>query len=349
MWEDTFQDIRTASSLFYDMFLLNNIDYENFDFSKDYYQVFKKSFNNSVSPQVVIKLKVDNKIFSYDIALANFLFDVRFATLNQINEFFRKWLEKNDDIKSKFDIDINRKSRLYRLEDYRIVNSFLISDDEKEAYEESEDYLKVYALDLGGKGLIVNFTDCNYWDWKYTDNIRDPRQVIKDLAITDFYLKLLDTNMTYFTKNVYVYQGKNSFVPGFKTTVKAPTGKDNCFYGDVFLRDETQDVLMDRLIKYESMLSTNTWKKYSEEEPILLFIVDDIETAARVCETADKYLIKHYRLITFKDLKEKGLIDGFYKYNAQKKLQRVKSTHFAITQKKAHQFIDGDEFFQTTN
>lgn len=311
------------------MFLLNNIDYRNFDFTKNYFQVFKKSFNNSVSPQVVIKLKVDNKIFSYDIAIAQFLFDVRFATLGQINEFFNKWLAKNSDVKSNFEIDVNRKSRLYRLEDYRIVNSFLISDDEKAVFEENEDYLKIYVLDLGGKGLIVNFTDCNYWDWKYTDNIRDPKQVVKDLAITDFYLKLMDTNMMYFTKNVYIYQGKNSFVPGFKTTVKAPTGRDNCFYGDVFLKDENTDVLMDKCVKYESMLSTNTWKKYSEEEPILLFLVEDLETAMRVCEIADKYLIKNYRLITFEDLKNNNLVNGFYKYNNQKKLQRVKSSHFA--------------------
>lgn len=313
------------------MFLPKTVNYSNFDFSKDYYQVFRKPFNNSISPQVVIKLKIENQVFVYDIAIAEFLFNVRFATINQINRFFVKWLEHNKNILSEYRLSADRTSRLYSLEDYRIVNDCLISDNEKAIYEENPDYLKIYTLDLGGKGLVANFTDFNYWDWKYTDNVKDPRKIMKELVVTDIYLKLLETNLLYFSKNTFIYQGKNSFVPEFKATVKSPTGKNNCFYGEIIFKGIQDDKLMDMLLKYESLLSTNMWKKFSEETPVVLFFVEDINTAVKVCQMCDKYLITNYRLSTFEDIRDKSLIDGFYKYNGQKKLQRVKSSHFALT------------------
>lgn len=283
----------------------------------------------------IIRMKNDNRLFEYQVAIAAFLYHVRFATPKMIYEFYNDYLKKNPDIKKTFKLKenfINFESLLRS----RIVSEFTISTEERtkkiNEAKDLEKLFRVYVLDMGGKALVTNYREFDdIWDFKLTENYKSAERIAVELITTDFYLKLKDLEILNFNKKPVIYVGDGYLYPDFKLIIKN-TETNPCFYGQVFFKNFNEEKMREILIRYESLETTNIWKKHSEFQPVYLFICEDEKTLESLSKLLDRTFIKRVRFTTFKRLKKPLWDVGcFLKKDDQDKegrLIEVKSNHF---------------------
>lgn len=289
-------------------------------------QTWAKKFTSNISKNEIIKMKNEGELTDRDLEISKFLFNVRFATLEQIHRYLQD------------DSSINGlRTRLDKLVNNRVVNKFMIGLIEEEAIH--EDALIIYCLDIGGRYLIENFTSEDATDWYFMTNMKSPELIAKDLNTTDFYLNVRDTcksSLLFFNSSPELRVFKRNLVPNFEFCLQ--NGIQRIYFVGEVVRDlDLPNKFVKKIEKYEELLTTNTWKKYYSDgssEPILLLIVENDEMALEASKILSEREIKNFRLTTdermYKVLYESG---AFLKYvPEQNKLKPVKATSFKPTE-----------------
>lgn len=288
----------------------NLLDYKKpFDIQANLKQKFENDFDyRKVKESILVKKKQRNDISDRDIEVAKFLFKVRFATLNQIHRYLGGNINKS-----------NLKKRIEKLVAYRVLNQFtLVSPDETR-----EEKIKIFCLDLGGRHLLAKFSTLSTEDWNSTVNMCAAELVGENLLCTEYYLRLLETcpeKVTNFELYPEFRCGDINIRPHFKCTLTVNDKKIN-FIGDVNRDYSFPDEFEKRARKYESLLTTNAWKKYYRNEtnpPILLVFSSSDELACEAAETiheATRLDLKKIRFSTDERIKEElGAKGTFLKY-----------------------------------
>ena len=304
------------------MFLPANDSY--FTIPSDLKQTFENKFSVNVGQNEIIKMKNNNIITDRDLAIAKFLFQFRFATADQIFRYLKESKTK-----------INLQNRLDKLVKYRVLNKFMLSDIEEDCIAEGAQH--IYCLDLGGRYLLSHYSNEDVSDWYTTVNMKASEIISKNIMVTEFYIRLLETcpdKLTYFRNEPEIRVGKKNVVPSFAMCIEI-NGQKKYMIGEIVrAEDTTAGLFRDKALKLESLICTNAWKKYyydSQQPPILFAFGDSdltaLEAGKILAETTE---ISSFRLST-DDRIQKTLYDtgAFLKYIPDKEvLQEIKAMTF---------------------
>lgn len=290
----------------------------------DLKQTFANKFTLNIGKTEIIKMKNNNVLTERDVKIAKFLFQFRFATVEQIHAFLGE--------KSTIE---NLRGRLEKLTHYRILNKFMLSDYEYDAIE--NDAFEVYCLDLGGRYLLANYTNEDTTDWYSAINMVGSEIVSKSLFITQFYIRLCETlgnRLLHFQAEPSFRCGKKTIIPSFDFSIKDGQLTRN-YIGEVVREFDFPIHFREKSAKLEQLLETNAWKKYyydSDEPPVLFVFGEDddnaLEAAKMIAHTTE---ISRVRLSTDERIM-RGLGEGgaFLKYKMEKDaLQETKATIFS--------------------
>ena len=291
----------------------------------DLKQTFENKFTVNVGQNEIIKMKNNNVITDRDLAIAKFLFQFRFATSDQIFRYLKESKTK-----------INLLNRLDKLVKYRILNKFMLSDIEEDSIAEGAQ--TIYCLDLGGRYLLSHYSNEDVSDWYTTINMKASEIISKNLLVTEFYLRLLETcpnKLSYFKNEPEIRVGKKNVVPSFAMCLEI-NGQKKYFIGEIVRAEDTASGLFrEKALKLESLICTNAWKKYyydSSQTPLLFAFADSdltaLEAGKIIAETTE---IAGFRLSTDERLQKIIYETGaFLKYIPEKEiLQEIKAVTFA--------------------
>lgn len=289
----------------------------------DLKQTFENKFNLNIGKNEIIKMKNNNVITDRDITIAKFLFQFKFATVDQIY----RMLGEN---KTK----VNIKNRLDKLVKYRVLNKFMLSNFEDDRV--ASDAFEIFCLDLGGRYLLSNYSNEDTTDWYSTINMKASEIISRNIFITEFYLRLMETcpdKLSYFNIEPDFRVGKKNVVPSFEMCLNIG-GQNKYYIGEVVREYDFPIYLREKAMKLESLVCTNAWKKYyydSKNPPILFAFADSdltaLETAKLISETSE---IKSFRLSTDERIKLPLYETGaFLRYlPEQEVLQEIKAVTF---------------------
>lgn len=266
-----------------------------------YKQVFQNTFSNSIDKTKIVTAKYNGAITDRDIAIIEFLFRFRFATLEQIY----RYLELTNNLGDEGSMSAI-KSRLERLiKMYKAVNKFVLSPYDCVSFD--SDNLDFYCLDLGGAFLLHNFTnqtldDIRNWRPKNA-NIHTVEAVCRDIRIVDFYLTLLDTfgdELIHFEPYKRMSYDKRQLTVTFDFCVSRD-GDTKYFIGEIIRDEELVSRFANSADAIEQIVSTNAWKKYYldiDVPPVLLYFVDDDDSALEVSQSLALRKIDKFRITT---------------------------------------------------
>ena len=289
-------------------------------------QTFKNAFTLQIGKNEIIKMKNTGVITDRDLKIVQFLFNHRFATANQVYEFLGE--DKNKP---------NIKMRLEKLINYRVLNKFTLSEFPMD--EVPEDSYQIYCLDLGGLFLMASYTKEDTSDWFTTINMKGSEVIDKIITTVDIYLRMRDTlgdNLIAFKVEPIYTVNKKNIVPTFEIVIKDNAGAYKYFICEVVKNYDFPVYLREKALKYESLLTTNSWKKYFYDvtvaPPLLVFAEDDrlaLDSAIAFSEMTE---IESFRLST-EDRVKKTLYElgAFLKYDPQtKSLKEIKALTFNV-------------------
>lgn len=157
----------------------------------NHYQVFSKSNFVTVDKKELFIKKEKGEITNQDIRILEFLSGRVFSTASQIYEFCRLYglfyVNKKVD---KVLVD----TTLSKLTEFYAVNRFYLSDVESPTLNEiiPDDALVCYCLAAGGCHLLSNYSNVDMYAWTCTNNCKVSDMISKELASTQYYLRLLE-------------------------------------------------------------------------------------------------------------------------------------------------------------
>jgi hypothetical protein len=271
-------------------------------------QIFERKFIINISRNEIIKMKNSGYITDKDLDVAKFLFEFRFARLDQIQR-----LLKEDDA------DLVQK-KLNKLMKQRIINRFMLSNFEVDKVE--NDALFFYCLDVGGIHLLSHYSgEERVIDWSTALNMMSAEIIAKYVSTTDVYLRFMDSCPTIiesFRVNPELRVGKKTLYPSFEITIKQGVER-RIFIGEVVKEFDLPIQLRDRMFKFESIFKTNALKKYyydATTEPVILIIADDDELGLEASKLITSCTeITNFRVSTEERMKKKLHTKGaFLKY-----------------------------------
>lgn len=295
-----------------------------FHLPTDYKQTFAHPFTLNVGKHEIIKMRNSNVITDRDVKIARFLFQFVFATPKQLYELFGEGTL----------LDFFQK-RLDKLVSYRVLNKFMISEFEMD--EVKEDAFQVYCLDVGGRDLLSHYSHEDVSDWYTTVNMKTSELISKQLVVTEFFVNLLKTcpkKIVFFRPDPNLRIGKKQLIPSFEMALTVQ-GSRRYFLGDVVRDFDFPFFFRERLMKYESLLSTNGWKKYyydSPTPPVLLIIAETDYLALEISHMIqESTTIRNFRLTTADRMQKPFYeVGAFLRYVEDRDmLQEVKAVAFA--------------------
>lgn len=238
-------------------------------------QLFENQHTLNIGFKEVIKMKECGTITERDLIITKFLFKFNFATVDQIHDYLTIL---NPEMASNPEAI---KNRLNKLVQYRVLNKFILVEDQEAKINEKgsypEDSLEVYCMDVGGRYLLANYSNEEVADWYTVLTMKISELVQKELFVTQFYINLIRSSgdkVVFFNINPKMNVGRQSINPHFELCLN-DNGKRAYYIGEVVLEIDMPGEFRGRAIKYESLLKTNGWKKYFhdiENAPPLLIV-----------------------------------------------------------------------------
>jgi len=288
----------------------------------DLKQTFENKFTLNIGKNEIIKMRNNNVITDRDIKIAKFLFQFKFATVEQIYKLLNEDATK-----------VNLKNRLDKLVKYRILNKFKLGAFEIEL--SVPDALEIYCLDLGGRYLLAQYSNEDTSDWLSIVNMKSSEIIAKNLATTEFFLRMLDTcpgKLSHYKVEPELRVGKKNIIPSFEMGMKV-NGQMKYFIGEIVRDYDLPIYFRDRILKLESLLTTNAWKKYyydTDSAPILFVIADSDMNALESGKIISTSEIKNFRLTTDERMQRPLYQTGaFLKYlEEQDLLQETRAVTF---------------------
>ena len=296
------------------------------DMPNSYKQVFQNTFTNSVDKTKIVSAKYNDAITDRDVMIVEFLFNFRFATINQIYKYLElKEVLEEDTTPSSLKVRLDKLVKMYK-----ILNKFVLSPYDSAGFDSND--LEFYCLDLGGQFLLYNFTDqseTNICNWRpKTANLHTASTVYRDIRIVEFYLKLFEVfqdGLVYFKPYKRMTYDKKQVTVTFDFCVDKDQCEDYQYFIGEMVTDE--DLVGTRFGEsadaLEQIVSTNTWKKYysTDRPPVIFFFADDDDSAAEIAEKISLRQVDKYRITTI-DRVQGDLSTAFMVYD--KDSQRLK-------------------------
>lgn len=297
------------------------------DIPQGYKQTFQNRWSNNISKNQILTERYEDKITDRDIEMLKFIAQFRFVTGEQV---FRMLMIK--DLTDKEQTSENSiVIRLDKLVKKRLINRFML--DLNVQPEIHEDALSMYCLDYGGKLLLENYTNDEFlMGWKPAEfNICSADVIANDIAIVDIYLKILESvgeKLVAFHTRVAMCYDKQYVLFPFEFTIQH-NGELKYFLGDTMTALEVMSKFRTKIDKFDKILSSNAWKKYYPEDsnqPMLLFFVEDMNSANEVARMTAETGIDRFR-VTTDDLFKKEMSIAFMSYK-EGELKQGKSAVF---------------------
>ena len=249
----------------------------------------------------------------------------------RIMEFFYKFTIATPELVSKA-LNLEPKEfreRASRLIQNRILNRFILSDDE---FDEDipKNVQNFYSCDMGTPILLSCFySGEDYENWRITDHVVcDSSKVERYLMVIEFYLCLkesCDEKLLMFETMPRLSAGRIRVKPNAVFCVEHNDAKkffvlDAVREDDLFTMDGNRFTA--KLDALDSLLSTDAWHAYymSDDAPVLILIGDTEEGMKQIGEMAAQTRLEAVRL-TSRTRIENGLgaPKVFAKYDAEKK------------------------------
>jgi hypothetical protein len=213
----------------------------------------------------------------------------------------------------------------------RMVNRFSLGVDAGDKAE--QDLLYIYCLDYNGKHVLAHYGDGDedaIVGWQSTDAKRSSPSIAKRLAVTEFYLTLVEgksRTMKFFWPRPKLGLGKKRFSLSGRFQIM------NGFTPLQFLMDcvPTDDIYgkWDQKL-YESMspyIQSGDWSKQFPVEPTVLLLAETMETAKRAAELYAGCIGPNKMRVTTYEHMLRGLGEmTFYKQDPSLGLVPVKSS-----------------------
>jgi len=285
---------------------------------------YAPSATTSVSERKLAELYAKAIITNDDIEIVKFLYKFAMATPTQIMKALH--LENEELL----------KQRMSKLIQYRVLNRFIFVDG-VEITLPAEAFV-VYTIDAGGALLLRHFSmeeDCD--NWRIDEILMSSIKVSKRLLVVDFYLRLSEecpTRLKSFQIEPVLTVNKTKIIPRFTFCLEVE-GIKKYFIGDVAIEEEliTPDgnKMLNKISRFETLLTTNGWMKYFEDEsePILIMISDVDNASLRMAKVISATEIKQCRYTTETRFKKPlGRMGAFLKFE-EDKLKEVKATIFS--------------------
>lgn len=283
----------------------------------------------SVSEVVVFKKCAEQEYDGADIALVNYIKDVRFATRDQIERAFPD-LEWDDDY-------------FQSLCDEYILNAIVLGDREDNEIFNRDDALIIYTLDIGGT-YILNYAGINTNHWSIKESHQSARLIKRQLEQGELYLKVLAND----SFEIRSFIPKRSFSVGrdftevdfsFSLLKNNQTVKNLIGY---VVEEGVEDLnFTDSIIILNDIFNeTQAWRKdYPiSEKPTLFLIVYSKESllkVVRILTTSTEFTPHDVNIIVYDQLIQSGLEDLHYFSFTKTEEGRVKLGHV-----KHHVFSD---------
>lgn len=251
-----------------------------------HFQVFSKSNFVTVDKKELFISKERGEITNQDIRILEFLVGRVFATADQIYEYCRLYgLYYTNKVVDKFMVN----TALAKLTDSYVINRFYLSDVESPTLNEiiPDDALVCYCLAVGGSHLLSNYSNIDTYAWTCTNNCKISDMISKDIASTQFYLRLLESvkgKLKYYRcQPIYDVIHNHRFLTirtSFDCLIESEDERRyviGCNFKDYDSPDSIREVLQGVSI----MLKTQTWKKYymdAARKPNLMIISQSEDT-----------------------------------------------------------------------
>lgn len=278
---------------------------ENYD-QKFYYPPL--SFG-SVSTNRIFELLNHKVISKNEVKVMQYLYKFKFASLDMIVKYVLSDLDDKD----KF------KQNLIHLVKQRILNMFIMTDEDPENIRFSYDGEIFFTLDFGAIVVLRSLLkDENIDDFKTTDLMMHGSKVAKYLMCQELYFRLLrdcPNALKYYvpSQNYAVYQTKFENKATFKVG-------DNVYFLETITESDIYDgsdsKLFAKLTKYEKFLdSDKIWQYYFDNlknAPILILLCDTYEAASKMAPQIAQLSIPYVRYICLDT--DKPMKEAFYKF-----------------------------------
>lgn len=285
---------------------------------------YAPSATTSVSERKLAELYAKAIINNDDIEIVKFLYKFAMATPSQIMKALR--LEDEEYL----------KQRMSKLIQYRVLNRFIFIDGVETVIP--SDALVVYTVDAGGALLLKHFSmeeDCD--NWRIDEILMSAVKVTKRLMVVDFYLRLREecpTRLRFFQIEPILSVNKVKVIPRFVFALEVD-GVKKYFVGDVAVEEELMtpdgNKMVNKIARFETLLSTSGWKKYfdDEVEPVLIMISDIDNASLRLAKAISATEIKQCRYTTAERIqKPLGEMGAFLKFDTNE-LKPVRATIFS--------------------
>lgn len=287
-----------------------------------YKQIFRNKFTNNISKTEILRMKEEDILTNRDLEIVSFLYDFKFATLDQIYRYLKikgvltqKKFEEGEEVR---ETSINSiRGRLDKLVLNRVLNKFSLSlyDDKIQP-----DAMIFYCVDLGGKFLLSNYSTKDVLEWHFGLNLKTSSLISKDVATTQFYLEVLDKSnddLEYFITTPLRKCDKMNIIPNGEFLLTKNGGK-KFFLVEVIREFDSSIDIKNKMNKLDMIFSTNAWKKYYYEDtnpPILFVLCENEELALHVGRLIHNgTTIDRFRLTTDEKLVNDDLSVAFMKY-----------------------------------
>lgn len=287
-----------------------------------YHQQFEKPFTLSVNKVQTIKAKGEHIISSVDIEIARFVFEHKFVTEQQLLALAEIYSE-----------GLTAK-QLQRLLQTRVLNRFSLSKDEHDEFNPKG--MVIYCLDLGGKFLLERYSNESVLNWVTSDNMYDSGLISKILMTSEVMIvahRNLADKLEYIRANSLLRLSREEFNLSAEMELTNPHVSRYVLVQTIVTEDfpirirETVEFLSD-------LLESKGWKKYyhhSQNEPFLLFVTDDMNTAKLIGRMMDAGSnIERYRITVMDMMEETFKEDGkMFRYDGETdELKGVKAPLF---------------------
>lgn len=245
-----------------------------------YEQNFLNEFTTTVSQATIVKMKNSGMLTLEDIEIAKYLAEFHFATLPQLLKYLRVKFPEFE----KKELEIF-KERLNLLVSNRVLNKFMLTDT-KVRKTVHDDAFQIYCLDLGGKYLLGNYSQCNLDSWNTALNMKSPALIFKALDIGEFYMNILETcpkKLVSFRTEPQLRVGMFFTKPDADMCMDIK-GEERHFILQFVSGEDYPHKYKERAYQIETLIATKAWEKYygKTKKPVLLFVVKDEEAALGV-------------------------------------------------------------------
>ena len=230
-----------------------------------------------------VALKTKGLIDNTDIKILSYIYETKFCTKSQLKRFADYSGIEEDDLNARLEVMFSNT----------IINKFGFVDEENYKGKLPDDIKVFYCLHDGGKHLLDNFSGEDYINWEAGMVVCHSKIVTKTLISSELYTQfLLASSPLVFHTRRPLYTIKSDRFWGGDDYCLSKGETPYYYICDTFLASEKANTVRNKLRSYESVFSSQIWKRYyvdGGQAPVLIFVTDDDTSAGALAGQIKTY------------------------------------------------------------